>query len=285
MPGLADEFVGSSAAIVAFREHVERLLSRFRVGGRLPPILILGETGVGKSLLVRAMHRLGPRPAGPLIEINCAAVPEGLFESELFGHERGAFTGAGEAKPGLFHAAAGGVLFLDEIGGAPVAAQAKLLTAIERREVRRLGSTRTEPLDVWIMATARPADLERELQAGRFRLDLYHRISALVVEVPALRHRGWDVVELAERGLARACAEYDLPPRHLCAGAEAALLLYPWPGNVRELENRMERSALLAEDEVISPALVDLPLAWAPDSPLGRSRGRGTRVRRSPGLG
>ena len=281
MPGLEDDFLGSSPAIVAFREHVDRLLSRFRAGARLPPILILGETGVGKSLLVRAMHRLGPRGDGPLIEINCAAVPEPLFESELFGHERGAFTGAGDGKPGLFHAAAGGVLFLDEIGGTPLAAQAKLLTAIERREVRRLGSTRTEPLDVWIMTTARPRDLELELREGRFRLDLYHRISALVVEVPALRHRGWDVVELAERGLARACAEYDPPPRHLCAGAEAALLLYPWPGNVRELQNCIERSALLAEDEVISPALVDLPPAGAPMAPLPPPRGRGPGPRRS----
>jgi DNA-binding NtrC family response regulator len=287
VPGLEDDFVGSSPAIVAFRQQVERLLSRFRAGGRLPPILILGETGAGKSQLVRAMHRLGPRRDGPLVEINRAAVPESLLESELFGYQRGAFTGAREAKPGLFHAADRGVLFLDEIDMAPLAAQAKLLTAIERREVRRLGSRRAEPLDVWIMTTAK-TDLHEGVRAGRFRLDLYHRISALVVAVPALRDRGGDVVELAERGLSRACTEYDLPPRYLCAGAEAALLFYWWPGNVRELLNVMERSALLAEDEIVSPALMDLPAPrWGPpperaDFPHVPYRSRDARTRRSP---
>jgi transcriptional regulator with AAA-type ATPase domain len=258
-----DELLGSSPGIVALRDTVSRLLGR-PGARRLPPILILGETGTGKGLLARAIHRSGPRHAGPFIDVNCAAIPEHLIESELFGHEKGAFTDARQAKAGLFQAAGGGTLFLDEVGLLPERAQAKVLKAIEDRSVRRLGRTQPEPIDVSII-TATNADLAGEVAAGRFRADLYHRIGVVVLTLPPLRERGRDVVMLAEHFLARACREYGCPSRRLSAEAAAALLAHPWPGNVRELANVIESAALLSDEDEIGPGALALsPTGAAP---------------------
>ncbi len=261
------ELVGDSPAIVALREEVRRLLASLGTG-RLPPVLIEGETGTGKGLLARLLHRGGPRAAGPFIAINCAAIPETLLESEMFGYERGAFTDARQPKSGLLEAAQRGTFFLDEVGLLPEGVQGKLLKAIEDREVRRLGATRSIPLDVWIIA-ATSEDLAAARQAGRFQEALYHRLSVLTFRLPALRTRGDDIVLLAERFLARACAEYGLGVKRLGTDARRLLLEYPWPGNVRELENVMERVALLGEEAIVGAERLGLAL------PTGR-RSRAT---------
>ena len=257
-PPLLAELLGESPGMVAVREKAARLLQRQSAGGRLPPVLIQGETGVGKGLLARALHRAGPRASGPFVDVNCAAIPETLLEAELFGYERGAFTDARHAKAGLFQTANHGTIFLDEVGLLPEALQAKLLKALEDRAVRRLGSTRTEPVDVWIV-TASNEDLASATRARRFREDLYHRLAVVTLTIPPLRDRGEDVLLLAAHFLGRACAEYRLPSRSLTPDARAALLAYPWPGNVRELANVMERVALLSEAPVVTAELLGLP--------------------------
>jgi DNA-binding NtrC family response regulator/tetratricopeptide (TPR) repeat protein len=200
---------------------------------------------------------MGPRSGGPFVAINCAAIPEGLLEAELFGFERGAFTDARQAKPGLFQTANRGVLFLDEVGLLPAALQAKLLSAIEEGTVRRLGSTRSEHIDVWIISASN-VDLRAAIQERRFREDLYQRLSGLTLTLPPLRERGDDVIMLAEHYLARASADFSLPPRTLTSDARACLLGYRWPGNVRELANTMERAALLADTPQVTAAVLDL---------------------------
>src|SRR2546422_3415350 len=172
--------IGNSPGLVAVRSQVEQLLRRQGASGRLPPVLILGETGTGKGLLARAIHEAGPRAGGPLVAVNCAAIPETLLEAELFGFERGAFTDARQAKAGLFQAAHRGTIFLDEIGLLPEALQAKLLKVLEDRAVRRLGSTRLEAVDVWIL-TATNDDLEAAVLARRFREELYHRLAVVTL--------------------------------------------------------------------------------------------------------
>jgi transcriptional regulator with AAA-type ATPase domain/tetratricopeptide (TPR) repeat protein len=246
-----DELLGDSRAMEMVRDRLQRLLDRQQAGHRLPPILLQGETGTGKGLIARLVHRHGARRDAPFVDVNCAAIPETLVEAELFGFERGAFTDASRAKPGLFHAAHGGVLFLDEVALLPDAAQAKLLTAIEERAVRRLGSTRREPADVWVIS-ATNTDLRGAVRARRFREDLYHRLAVFTVDLPSLRDRGRDILLLAERFLARACAEYGLPPKHLDTAAQTRLLAYVWPGNIRELGNVMERAALMADAAVVT---------------------------------
>jgi len=258
MPPLA-QLVGDSAAIAGVRDQVERLLrSAAGPGRRLPPILVLGETGTGKGLLAGAIHRAGPRARGPFVDVNCAAIPESLLEAELFGFERGAFTDARQSKPGLFQTASGGTLFLDEIGLMPLALQSKLLKAIEERSVRRLGSTRAEPVDVCVVA-ATSEDLPAAVQAGRFRADLYHRLAVVTLALPPLRRRGGDVLLLAEHFLARVCEDYGLPARVLAEDARAALLAHDWPGNVRELANVLERAALLTDEAILRAEDLGLP--------------------------
>ncbi|HKZ07536.1 MAG TPA: sigma-54 dependent transcriptional regulator, partial [Methylomirabilota bacterium] len=254
------EIQGESPAIEAVRAQIRRLLARATAGRRLPAVLIEGETGSGKGLIARTLHQAGPRARGPFVDVNCAAIPETLLEAELFGFERGAFTDARQAKPGLFHTAHHGTIFLDEIALLPEALQAKLLKAIEEGAVRRLGSTRSEPADVWIIS-ATNADLAGAVRERRFREDLYHRLAVLTLALPPLRDRGGDVLLLAERFLERACAEYGLPPRQLGEDAKARLTAYAWPGNVRELSNVMERVALLADGAVVPGHLLDLPAA------------------------
>jgi DNA-binding NtrC family response regulator/tetratricopeptide (TPR) repeat protein len=248
--------LGESSLIIALRTQVAELLARQAAAHRLPPVLILGETGTGKGLLARTIHHDGSRHDQPLVEVNCAAIPETLLEAELFGYERGAFTDARQSKPGLFQAAHHGTLFLDEIGLLPVALQGKLLGVLEDRAVRRLGSTRAEPVDIALIA-ATSVDLKRAVSDGTFRADLYHRLAVISLELPPLRARGADVLALGEYFLARACADYGLSPRALTPDARDLLLAYPWPGNVRELANAMERVVLLSDTEAINSEMLD----------------------------
>ncbi|HEV8531784.1 MAG TPA: sigma 54-interacting transcriptional regulator [Methylomirabilota bacterium] len=251
------ELLGESAAMEAVREQIRRLLTRRETGRRLPSILITGDTGTGKGLIARSIHRAGPRAAGPFVDVNCAAIPETLMEAELFGFERGAFTDARRAKPGLFQAAHRGTIFLDEVGLLPEALQAKLLKALEERAVRRLGATTADPVDVWIVS-ATNADLQAAVRQRAFREDLYHRLAVLTLRLPPLRERGRDVLILAERFLARVCADYALPPKRFAPDAEATLSAYSWPGNVRELGNVIERVALLADGDLVTADMLDL---------------------------
>ena len=257
MSAALDALLGDSPQMVAIRAELARLLGRSSTAGRLPPILILGETGTGKGMLARAIHGAGPRRTAPFVAVNCAAIPDAMFEAELFGYERGAFTDARQAKAGLFQTAHGGTLFLDEIGLLPMSLQGKLLAALEDRAVRRLGSTRTEPVDVAVVA-ATSVDLKRAIGEGQFREDLYHRIAVVSFEQPPLRARGRDILRLADHFLARACAEYGLATRVLTPDARNLLLAHPWPGNVRELGNVLERAALLSVGDEITAAMLNL---------------------------
>src|SRR5262249_42583985 len=230
------EVLGESPAIQAVRDTVGRLLARGVAGRRLPTLLILGETGTGKGLLARALHRAGPRAAGPLVEVNCAAIPDTLLEAELFGFERGAFTDARQPKAGLFQTAHGGTLLLDEVGLLPARTQAKFLKVLEDQAVRGLGATQSEPADVALVAATSEA-LRDAVRARRFREDLYHRLAVVTVRLPSLPERASDILLLAEHFLARACADYGLGPKTLTPDADAALLAYAWPGNIRDLPN------------------------------------------------
>jgi two-component system response regulator AtoC len=247
----SSEIIGNSPDMMRLRAQVARLLSRQVAGGRFPPILLEGETGTGKGLVARALHRRGMRSAEPFIDVDCAAIPETLLEAELFGYERGAFTDARQTKPGLFQLADRGTIFLDEIGLLPRSLQAKLLKVVEDRRVRRLGGTKSQIVDVWII-TATNEDLAAATRARHFREDLYHRLAALTLRMPPLRERGDDIVLLAERFLARVSTEYGLPTKMLTADAKAAMLSHSWPGNVRELINVIERVVLLSDERIIT---------------------------------
>jgi len=249
--------LGESPAIVELRIELARLVQRGRASRRFPPILIQGETGTGKGLLARTLHRMGPRAARPFVDIDCTAIPETLLEGELFGFEQGAFTDARRAKPGLVQTANGGTLFLDEIGPVPLSLQRKLLKAIEEREVRPLGSTRRAAVDVWIIAATNER-LSEAVEAGSFRADLYHRLAGVTFWIPPLRERGADTLLLAEHFLERACADYGTASKALARDARDALMSYAWPGNVRELANVMERVVLLSDATVVTADLLGL---------------------------
>ena len=215
-------------------------------------VLILGESGVGKELVCRALHELGPRKEGPFVALNCGAIPEGLLESELFGHAKGAFTDASADKPGLFEAAEGGTLFLDEVGELPVAVQVKLLRALQEREIRRVGENRSRAIDVRVVAaTSRP--LEQMVEDGEFRQDLFYRLAVMPLHIPPLRARREDIAPLAEHFLEAINRRLGTQLLGLDAEALRILLAYDWPGNVRELENTLEHAAVLAEGELIGP--------------------------------
>src|SRR5262245_49603343 len=206
--------VGDSIAMRTFRRDLERVLAVTKSARRLPPILIQGETGTGKGLTAQLLHQAGSRSVGPFISLNCAAIPESLVESELFGYEQGAFTDAKRRKIGLFEAARGGLLFLDEVGLLGQAVQAKLLTAIEERSIRRLGATASQNIDVGVIA-ATNSDLAEAVRQKAFREDLYHRLAVLGLRLPPLRERRGDVLLLARYFLGRVCAAYGLPLRQL----------------------------------------------------------------------
>ncbi|MGH7526552.1 MAG: sigma 54-interacting transcriptional regulator [Gemmatimonadales bacterium] len=208
-------------------------------------VLIGGETGTGKELLARAIHYHSPRAAAPFVEINCAAIPAALLESELFGHEKGAFTGAVAAKPGLFELAHGGSLFLDEVGNLPLELQPKLLRALEGRTIRRVGGQSTREVDVRVIG-ATHVDLGAAVARGEFREDLYYRLNVVALTLPPLRHREDDVELLAETFVARLSASIGLPVPALTPEVRAALRLHRWPGNVRELRNAIERALVLS---------------------------------------
>ena len=256
------ELIGESPALAALRDRVRRMIARQATARRPRPILIVGETGTGKGLLAQAIHRSGPRAEAAFVTVNCAAIPESLFEAELFGFERGAFTDARQAKAGLLETAHRGTLFLDEVGLMAGALQGKLLDALETGAVRRLGSTRTQNVDVWLLAASN-LDLVGAVRAGRFREDLYHRLAVLTVRLPPLRERDGDAVLLAERFLGEACAAAGAGAKRLSADARDALRRYPWPGNVRELRNVMDSVATLAEGAVVTASDLALP----PDPP------------------
>ena len=234
-----DGVLGESAALRAALARAARIIPHASV-----TVLLTGETGTGKELVARAIHYNGPRRGAPFVDINCAAIPEQLLESELFGHEKGAFTGATVAKPGLFELANGGTLFLDEIGHLPLVLQGKLLRALEERTIRRVGGTRAIAIDVRIIA-ATHVELAAAVGRREFREDLFHRLNVVPIELPALRARRDDIPLLARHFLARFANEYAMPVPVLSASAERALSSREWTGNIRELRNLMERTILL----------------------------------------
>ncbi len=221
-------------------------------------VLVRGESGTGKELVARAIHARSKREGAALVVVNCAAVPEGLIESELFGHEKGAFTGAAHTHTGLVEAAEGGTLFLDEIGELPAPAQARLLRVLQEGEVRRVGATRTRRVDVRVIA-ATHRDLPHMVKDGRFRADLYFRLRVVEIFLPPLRERGIEDLEaLARHLLARAMRRLGKSGLVLAPEALAAIAAYPWPGNVRELDNAIERAVILCETGTITPELLAL---------------------------
>ena len=227
-------------------------------GAELPTVLILGETGTGKGLVARAIHSRGPASRAPFVEVNCTTLPRDLIEAELFGHEKGAYTGATEAKPGLAEAAEGGTLFLDEVGELPLAVQSKLLQLIEHKTVRRLGGLRTRTVPMRIIA-ATNRDLEALTHDGTFRQDLLYRLKVLLVELPPLRSRGEDLRLLSDHFLGVFSRKYGKEEHALAPAALVALYDYTWPGNVRELAHVIERAVLLSDGTLIGPDLLNLP--------------------------
>jgi transcriptional regulator with PAS, ATPase and Fis domain len=238
-------------------------------------VLVGGESGTGKEFVVRMIHEQSARARGPLVSVNCAALTETLLESELFGHVRGAFTGAVRDKAGLFEVASGGTLFLDEVGEMSPALQAKLLRALQEKEIRRVGGERSIRVNARVVA-ATNRDLRAEVAAGRFREDLYFRLGAFVITVPPLRDRPEAIPALVHEFVRRAAARFKKPVRTVAPAALTALTRYPWPGNVRELENAVERAVILATGSRIVAG--DLP----PEVQAAR-RGRGGHDGLAPG--
>ncbi|MFG0320631.1 MAG: sigma-54-dependent transcriptional regulator, partial [Planctomycetota bacterium JB042] len=237
--GSVENLIGESRSMVELREMIERI-----AGSGARTILIRGESGTGKDLVARAIHYASPEAARPFLNITCTALPEPLLESELFGHEKGAFTDAKQAKMGLFEQADGGTIFLDEVGDMPASLQAKLLRFLESKQFRRVGGLRDISVDVRIVA-ATNRDLEAAIKEGTFRSDLYYRLNVIPLDVPPLRSRKGDVTLLARHFSERYAEEFRRPPLDLSPAALASLEAHDWPGNVRELKNCIERAVLL----------------------------------------
>ncbi len=231
------------------------------VGCRHSTVLISGETGTGKELAARALHLAGPRRLGPWVAVNCSALPENLLEAELFGHVRGAFTGALQNRTGRFEAAQGGTLFLDEVGDLPVSLQAKLLRVLQEREFQRLGSSETIRLDVRIVA-ATNCDLNQRMADGRFREDLYYRLNVVPIHMPPLRQRPSDIPWLAEHFVREVCRQEQLAGKRLSGNAIQRLVEHSWPGNVRQLQNAVEKAVVLSGDrDLLDAADFAVPVA------------------------
>jgi len=241
--GGLEEMMGYGAAVQDLYRHINQ------VARTTYTAVICGETGSGKELVARRIHNLSERADGPFVAVDCGAIPEALIESELFGHERGAFTGAHASKQGMFELASGGTLFLDEIGNLPMRMQRKLLRTIQERQVQPVGAEKPRAVRIRILVASH-VRLETLVQQRRFRTDLFHRLNEYVVEVPALRGRREDIPYLSRRFLREACAELGRTEPRVSAEAEQRLLVHAWPGNVRELKNVMRRAALAADDEI-----------------------------------
>ncbi|MBI9112629.1 sigma-54-dependent Fis family transcriptional regulator [Maridesulfovibrio ferrireducens] len=232
----------------------------FKVLGKVAPtdstVLVTGESGTGKELVVRALHRNSKRKGKPFVPVNCGAIPRELLESELFGHEKGAFTHAIRSRPGRFELADGGTIFLDEIGEMDLSLQVKILRVLQEKEIERVGGTQIKKVDVRIVA-ATNRDLEVEVAAGRFREDLFYRLNVIPMHLPPLRERGGDVLILAKHFLSNFCSGKDRVNLKLLPETADMLVSYSWPGNVRELENFMERLSILCDEDEVTPD--DLP--------------------------
>ena len=250
-----DNIVGRSAAMREIFHTVER------VAPTRATVLLAGESGVGKDMIARAIHQHSPRANRPFVKINCTALPENLMESELFGYEKGAFTGANTTKPGKFEQADTGTVFLDEIGDVPPAIQVKLLRILQEREFERLGSNKTRQIDVRVLA-ATNVDLRAALEQGTFREDLYYRLNVLPIDIPPLRDRKEDIPFLADHFIKKYAKDVDGRIESLSEAAVQKLMQYHWPGNVRELENVIERSMVLSPGPVLEPE--DIKLDSAP---------------------
>jgi DNA-binding NtrC family response regulator len=258
------ELLGDAASMRELRSRIAQ------VAPTEATVLIVGESGSGKELVARAVHRQSGRSKATFLALNCAAIPAELIESELFGHERGAFTGAVAARAGVFETAAAGTLFLDEIGDMPMSLQAKLLRVLETGEFSPVGSSTARRADVRVVA-ATHRDLDERVREGEFREDLFHRLNVVPLQVPALRDRLEDLPLLADFFLAQAVARQRLAPRRLSSGAMQALGRHAWPGNVRELRNLVERLAILSPSELIEPEFVESELSADLSSPAAGS--------------
>nr|WP_298250617.1 sigma-54 dependent transcriptional regulator [uncultured Halomonas sp.] len=262
-PDIADTG-GQAQAMIGHCAAMQRVYARIRKTAPTDvTVLIQGESGTGKELVARALHQQSKRARAPLICVNCAAIPETLIESELFGHEKGAFTGASAARTGLVEAADGGTLFLDEIGELPLDAQARLLRVLQEGEIRKIGSVETRHVDVRLIA-ATHRNLQALSKTGEFRLDLYYRLNVMQIDLPALREREDDVLLIADVLLDKARRRHEREGLRLSRAARDEIRYYPWPGNVRELENALERGVILAEGHLIHPD--DLGLAATSDA-------------------
>ncbi len=263
------------AGMVGNSSAMQEVFSRIdKVAPTDTTVLIVGESGTGKELVARALHERSARHGAPMITMNCAAIPTNLVESELFGHEKGSFTGAVGAQEGVIEAADGGTLFLDEVGELPVEAQARLLRVLQDGEIRRVGAARTKRVDVRLLA-ATHRDLPKMVADGTFREDLYFRLHVMEIYLAPLRERDGDVLELAEVLLAKSCERLHKPLLTLDATALAAMQAYSWPGNVRELEHAIERAVILCEGECIEAGLLALDGPASPSVSAARSASAG----------
>ena len=253
--------------IVGDCQPMQQVFERiYKVAPTDTSVLILGESGTGKELVARALHERSERHEGPLMAVNCAAIPESLIEAELFGHERGAFTGAVGARSGLVESADGGTLFLDEIGELPHQAQGRLLRVLQEGEIRRVGSTSARRVDIRLIA-ATHRDLKALVAAGQFREDLFFRIDVMEIRLPPLRERRPDIPELARFLLQKTCQRLNRAQLALSDEAIEAMQRYDWPGNVREMENTIERAVILSEGATITPEMLGMPAAAGPEPP------------------